>query len=262
MSLGFQNAGFEILAGFDKWEAALNIYRKNFPSHKVIETDLSEFGKDVSLFSSFNPDVIIGGAPCQDFSSAGNRDESGGRANLTIIFADIIKNVSPKWFVSENVERTIKSKTYDKAKRILSDAGYALTEKVLDASLCGVPQARKRLFLIGEKNGVENGLSYYLDKNLSKKKMTLRDYFGNSLGVNHYYRHPRSYQRRGIFSIDEPSATVRGVNRPVPPKYKNHPGDTAVVSDELRPLTTKERSMIQHFRKILFLKEQKPIWNK
>ncbi len=77
--------------------------------------------------------------------------------------------------------------------------------------------------------------------------MTLRDYFGDSLGVEDYYRHPRSYQRRAIFSIDEPSPTVRGVNRPVPPTYKNHPGDTAQISKDLRPLTTKERSMIQTF---------------
>jgi DNA (cytosine-5)-methyltransferase 1 len=79
--------------------------------------------------------------------------------------------------------------------------------------------------------------------------MTIRDYFGNSLGVNHYYRHPRNYNRRGIFSIDEPSPTVRGVNRPLPKGYKGHSADSAPISNDIRPLTTLERSYIQTFPK-------------
>lgn len=77
--------------------------------------------------------------------------------------------------------------------------------------------------------------------------MTLRDYFGNKLGFEHYYRHPRSYKRRGVFSIDEPSPTIRGVNRPVPDGYPGHAGDTAPVASGVRPLTTKERSLVQTF---------------
>ena len=75
----------------------------------------------------------------------------------------------------------------------------------------------------------------------------LREYFGNSLGVDYYYRHPRNYNRRGIFSIDEPAPTVRGVNRPVPKGYKGHPGDPIPKSDSLRPLTTAERAQVQTF---------------
>ena len=74
----------------------------------------------------------------------------------------------------------------------------------------------------------------------------MHDYLGSSLGLEHYYRHPRSYARRGVFSIHEPSPTVRGVNRPVPPNHPGHPGDTAPVAS-VRPLTTLERSYIQTF---------------
>jgi DNA (cytosine-5)-methyltransferase 1 len=77
--------------------------------------------------------------------------------------------------------------------------------------------------------------------------MTIRDYFGDSLGIEYYYRHPRSYKRRGIFSIDEPSPTIRGVNRPIPKTYKLHSGDLCPVTENLRPLTTIERSKIQTF---------------
>ena len=73
------------------------------------------------------------------------------------------------------------------------------------------------------------------------------DYFGNSLGIEYYYRHPRSYARRGVFSIYEPSPTIRGVNRPIPKGYSKHEGDPVDITENLRPLTTKERSLIQTF---------------
>jgi DNA (cytosine-5)-methyltransferase 1 len=79
--------------------------------------------------------------------------------------------------------------------------------------------------------------------------MTILDYLGDSLGIEFYYRHPRSYQRRGIFSIYEPSPTIRGVNRPIPKTYKKHQGDACAVNEKLRPLTTIERSYLQTFPK-------------
>ena len=79
--------------------------------------------------------------------------------------------------------------------------------------------------------------------------MTIREYLGNELGTDFFYRHPRSYARRGIFSIDEPSPTIRGVNRPIPPKYKIHPGDATIDLGKVRPLTTIERARIQTFPK-------------
>ena len=70
---------------------------------------------------------------------------------------------------------------------------------------------------------------------------------GNTLGIEYYYRHPRTYKRRAIFSIDEPSPTIRGVNRPIPNGYNGHPADKSAATDDLRPLTTIERSYIQTF---------------
>ena len=77
--------------------------------------------------------------------------------------------------------------------------------------------------------------------------MTIFDYLGDSLGVEYYFRIPRSYNRRAIFSIYEPCVTVRGVDRPVPKNYKKHPGDLVEISNKVRALTVKERSYIQTF---------------
>jgi DNA (cytosine-5)-methyltransferase 1 len=245
LSLGFQNSGYNILAAFDKWKPAVKVYRDNF-NHPIYETDLRE--EEASEFiRNLNPQMIIGGPPCQDFSSAGKRDETLGRADLTISFANIIATAKPEWFVMENVERIIKSRILIDALLIFKEAGYGISYQVLDASYCGVPQSRKRFFLIGHKNAPDNFLIPYFNRNLSRKPMTLFDYFGNSLGIEYYYRHPRSYARRGIFSIYEPSPTIRGVNRPIPKGYTSHDGDPVEISDKVRPLTTKERSLIQTF---------------
>lgn len=59
--------------------------------------------------SEYHPDMIIGGPPCQDFSSAGKRDENNGRGDLTVDYAHIIEKVRPEWFVMENVDRILKT---------------------------------------------------------------------------------------------------------------------------------------------------------
>lgn len=247
MSLGFQKAGYEIIHAFDNWQPAINVYSQNFNHHHIEKLDLGDTELSIKTLSQFSSDVIIGGPPCQDFSIAGKRDETLGRADLTSAFAKIVTTISPTYFVMENVDRALKANAYQVAKNIFGSANYGLTEIVLDASFCGVPQKRKRLFLIGEKNGVDDTLQPYLKKNQASKRMTVRDYLGDSLHLEHYYRHPRSYKRRGVFSIDEPSPTIRGVNRPVPANYPGHPGDTTPVRQNVRPLTTKERSLIQTF---------------
>lgn len=257
MSLGMIKAGYDVVAAFDNWNPAIKVYEKNF-NHNVFSLDLSEENNEiVNMINDMNVDIIIGGPPCQDYSSAGKQDENGGRADLTIKFAEIITNVSPSYFIMENVDRITKFDSFKQAKEIFKEAGYGLSQAILDASFYGVPQSRKRYFLIGELHGRDNDVTPYLKKKLNENKMTMREYFGNELGVDYYYRHPRSYNRRGVFRMDEPSPTVRGVNRPVPPNYKIHSGDKIESIDGLRPLTTKERSLIQTFPKDFVLEGTK-----
>lgn len=247
LSLGFEKAGYEVVAACEWWDAAINCYKENF-EHPILKVDLSDVDEAVKVVEGFKPDMIIGGPPCQEYSQAGKREE-GERAALTDSFAHIVSRIRPACFVMENVDRARNSKGYGRAKQIFKEAGYGLTEIVLDASLCGTPQKRKRFIVFGVL-GQEDGFALGLfESGLSKKAMTLRDYFGDSLGFEHYYRHPRNYSRRAIFSIDEPAPTMRGVNRPVPKGYPGHPNDTCPVSDDLHALTTQERAWIQTFPK-------------
>ena len=244
LSYGFIKQGFSIVKAFDNWDKVVDVYNENF-CHQAEKIDVYELSSD--YLKNFSPQIIIGGPPCQDFSSAGKRDEDNGRGELTVCFACIVSNVRPEWFVMENVSQIQGTKKLERAREIFENAGYGLTQIILDASLCGVPQKRKRFFLIGKLGEKNDFLKEYIISKMSQKPMTIRDYAGNTFGLEYYYRHPRSYARRGIFSIDEPSPTIRGVNRPIPKGYQLHPNDPVSSLDGIRCLTTKERFIIQTF---------------
>ncbi len=245
LSLGFQIQGFDIVAAFELWTPAVMCYRANF-THPVFQADLSDTDSVIPQIRELHPDIIIGGPPCQDFSHAGKRVESS-RAELTSSFAHIVSNVHPQCFVMENVDRARNSNAYAAARDEFHQAGYGLTEIVLDASKCGTPQKRKRFICFGCL-GMEDGFAFdSFESRLAEKPLTLREYFGDTLSFNYYYRHPRNYSRRAIFSIDEPAPTMRGVNRPIPKGYPGHRNDACPVSPDVHVLTTSERALIQTF---------------
>ncbi len=246
LSMGFQKAGMEVVAAFDNWPEALSVYRRNF-AHPAICANLMDVERAACSIRQFAPDMIIGGPPCQDFSPAGKRNEDNGRGGLTVCYAKIISEVRPKWFVMENVERILKSQKLQEALAIFAAAGYGVTYTVLNAALCGVPQKRKRFVMIGKLDAENDFMKKELMEKLSDHEMSVAEYFGEKLDIKYYYRHPRSYVRRGIFSISEPSATIRGVNRPMPKGYTLHPGDPVDSLEGIRALTSHERSMIQTF---------------
>ena len=80
--------------------------------------------------------------------------------------------------------------------------------------------------------------------------MSIRDYFGNKVAdeIGHFFHHQRNYNRRAIFSVDEPSPTIRGQHRPKPEpwNYKKHPKDSAPIKDAY-DFKAKERAFIQTF---------------
>lgn len=247
MSLGFQNAGFNIISAFDNWEPSVSVYKENF-IHPIYLKDLTDENVHREI-KKMKPNIIIGGPPCQDFSSAGHRDITLGRAVLTYSYRDVVLKAKPKYFVMENVPEIKKSSILKVVIADFKKEGYGLTTKILDASLCGVPQSRKRFFMVGALGATDDFLSDYLSLNLSPKPMTMHDYFGDSLGIEYYFRVPRSYNRSGVFSIYEPCQTIRGVDRPIPPGYKGHPSDPVEIGPKVRALTVEERSRVQTFPK-------------
>ena len=125
LSLGFESAGFDVVAGYDNWAAAINVYKENF-THPINQVDLSNVEEASNHISAYEPNMIIGGPPCQDFSSAGLRNEDNGRGNLTLCYAGIVSKIRPEWFVMENVATIIKTNKLVGAKAIFKEAGYGI----------------------------------------------------------------------------------------------------------------------------------------
>lgn len=223
MSLGLRQAGMEIVGAGDKWADAVAAYNDNVGDHARV-VDMERPHDVVPWLIALRPDMIAGGAPCQDFSPAGKRVE-GERAGLTVALATVCASVRPRYVLFENVQRAAKSSAWQTAKSVLCNAGYGLTEIVLNASFYGVPQNRKRAFLIGRLGERDGFLDADLRDAASERPTTLRDVFGDSLG-SHIYHHPRHANRRGVFSVDGPAPTVRDARRPQPAGYKSHPLDS------------------------------------
>lgn len=251
LSLGFERAGFDVVAAMEIWEPAAVTYEANF-DHPVIRQDLSDVDGSVEWVTDLAPDVIVGSPPCQDFSHAGRKRGEGEKAALTLSYAEIVSRARPGAFVMENVGAATKSPTYQRARTLLSESGYGLTERILRASLCGCPQKRQRLFLVGVLGDPDESVGRYLDGNLADHDMTVREYLGDAIDTEHYFIAQPNYNRRSVFSIDEPAPTMRGINRPISPGYPGHHLDSCDVTTEegrskVRPLTTEERARIQTF---------------
>ncbi len=246
LSAGLQAAGIEIVAAYDDWPLAVETYNRNLPSHA--ETlDLRDVDRAADEIAAHAPDIIAGGPPCQDFSTAGLRVE-GQHANLTVAFSLIVARCAPSFVLMENVPGAKRSSAYEFMREVLEGEGYRFAELILDASRCGVPQARKRFFSLGVLDGeaVCSAFDSWPTEAQSPGRLTVKEYLGDEIDIDYYYRHPRNYSRRSVFTVHEPSPTIRGVNRPVPPNYARNHLDSA-PPDEVRPLYSWERSRIQTF---------------
>ena len=145
MALGFALAGFAPVAAFDNWECAVETYRRNL-SDDICRRSVCE---DLQL-----PDaqVIIGGPPCQGFSSAGARRDDDCRNTLVAVFARLVAEYRPRAFVFENVEGFLTGGAgrfvFDLLDPLI-EAGYRIHVRKVNTANLGIPQHRKRVLAIG-----------------------------------------------------------------------------------------------------------------
>lgn len=162
LSLGFEQAGFDVVAAVEIDPVHCAAHEFNFPHCKVICRDVGQVSaKDIRSLAGLGDreiDVVFGGAPCQGFSMIGKRAMKDPRNRLVGHFARLVLELRPKYFVFENV----KGLTLGEHRRFLQElinefknTGYEVLEpyKVLNAADFGVPQDRKRLFLVGARSG-------------------------------------------------------------------------------------------------------------
>ncbi|HFR3265715.1 DNA cytosine methyltransferase [Streptococcus suis] len=156
MDLGFEKAGFEIAYANDIMPEAVNTYNKNF-SHQSVLADITTV-KSEELPDDI--DVVIGGFPCQGFSIANkNRNTEDKRNFLYLEMLRIIKDKKPKFFLAENVKGILslgKGKVIQMIIKDFESIGYKVDYKLVNAAEYGVPQARERVLIMGNRIGAEN----------------------------------------------------------------------------------------------------------
>ena len=166
LSLGFENAGFQILCAVENHSDPIYTYinnrleKQNKPDFLIEDIrNIKKRNIDNTIAKSFKIipkiDVVIGGSPCQGFSLRGRREINDPRNNLVFEFFRIVDEVKPEIFVFENVSgllmkynRSFLLKIIERIKKL----NYHLGMDLLNSSDYGVPQNRKRLIIIGSKN--------------------------------------------------------------------------------------------------------------
>lgn len=158
LSLGFEQAGYNIMLGIDMWKDALKTYEYNHANKNTICGDLANLSaKEVDdAINHQHVDVIIGGPPCQGFSIAGKRIVDDDRNKLYKSFVRMVSYFKPQAFVLENVPNILsigEGIVKESIIKDFSDLGYSVVTKVLTASDYGVPQNRRRAIFVGMRNG-------------------------------------------------------------------------------------------------------------
>ena len=159
-SLGFSKFGVNIIGAYDIWEEAVATYNHNFEGNKAHITDLArcnfnEIRESLGLQRG-ELDIIIGGPPCQGFSTLGKRGENDPRNLLLLNYTKAIEILYPRWFMMENVEgmlTTAKGNFVVEAIDRMIQLGYTVCMKKVYMHEYGVPQRRKRVVIIGNREG-------------------------------------------------------------------------------------------------------------
>jgi len=160
LSYGFQEAGFDVIIGLDNIEDAIKTYDSNHRQTHAIIGDITSTDIQQLLQKRIDHiciDIIIGGPPCQGFSHAGKRIVDDPRNYLFKAFVEIVNKNQPLLFVMENVEGILtlnEGKTFTSIVECFKDLGYGVVAKMLNSAEYGVPQLRKRVFIIGSRQEI------------------------------------------------------------------------------------------------------------
>ncbi|MDJ0599922.1 MAG: DNA cytosine methyltransferase [Crocosphaera sp.] len=202
MTLGFEQAGFDVLASVEIDPIHCSIHHYNFPFWTTICASVTQITantiRELSTIQNQPIDVVFGGPPCQGFSLMGKRSLEDDRNSLVKHFIGLVLELQPKYFVIENVPGMAIGKQQIFLQEIFDEFAknkYQVKTdyKILNAANYGVPQLRKRLFLLGAKKGLilpnyPNFITDYKQKNDShlSSTPTVRDAIQDLPEVNSY----------------------------------------------------------------------------
>lgn len=152
LSLGLTAAGWTPLLAVDAWDDALATYRHNFRDHRVIGDDVRDLtGSRLASELPERPDWVVGGPPCQGFSTVGKRLRHDPRNLLVREFHRLVDELRPEGFVIENVLGLKDMQFEHGVIEWFAELGYAVSFHVVRAADFGVPQLRRRVVFVGHR---------------------------------------------------------------------------------------------------------------
>jgi DNA (cytosine-5)-methyltransferase 1 len=159
-SLGASAAGARIVGGVDLWEAATDAFKLNFPSANVFKKDLCGLKPSAVIEKTGTIDLLLSSPECTHHTCArGSKPQSEESKETALQVIRYAKAMKPRWIVLENVVHMRPWARYPELKEKLTALGYHLREQVLDASDFGVPQKRRRLFLLADSNAMPSAVT-------------------------------------------------------------------------------------------------------
>lgn len=159
LSLGFEQAGFEVISAIDVWKDAINTYNHNRTQKVGKVMTVADFNEELlpAIIKSQHITGVIGGPPCQGFSTVGKREIDDPRNQLYLDFYRTVAIAQPDFFVIENVKGMLTLNKGAFVKDLISrfgedGLGYTITYQLVNAADYGIPQNRYRVFYVGFKN--------------------------------------------------------------------------------------------------------------
>ena len=157
LSKGFEMAGFNTVLAIDFWKDAVETFNNNHKNKVAICDDVSKISNEfLDDFTKKNKITgIVGGPPCQGYSTVGKRDINDDRNYLYLQYCRIVEKVKPEFFVLENVKGLLtlnNGKFKEDIVERFTKLGYIVDYKILNSADYGVPQNRNRVFFVGIKN--------------------------------------------------------------------------------------------------------------
>lgn len=158
LSLGFEQVGFEVVAAIDMWKDAVVTYNHNRKDKVAKVETVEDFNEKelLEIIASQKITGIIGGPPCQGFSTVGRREVDDPRNKMYLEFYKAVKIANPDFFVIENVKGMLTLNKGAFVKDLIerfgpNGLGYNISYQLLNAADYGIPQNRYRVFYVGIK---------------------------------------------------------------------------------------------------------------
>lgn len=240
-SWGAKQAGINVVAAFDLWDLAGKNHHKNFPDAQFFLGRLEDVELDTLSDMLGRIDLILASPECTNHSPAkGNKPRCEESKNTAFQVTRFAEHFNPRWIVVENVVNMRRWSRYKEFKTELQRLGYHIREQVLNSADFGVPQSRRRLFLVCDKDRLPQTIA----KSPGKKR-----HVSSIVDLNGAYKwSPLDNGRRASATLERAQRGIKAVgkNKPFLLVYygSDHAGGWQSMTRPLRTITTVDRFAI------------------